>query len=106
MSTYIRFRVLYLTLSSGLTLFEAFFQNKKRAVPRDGYFLEGLNILIRTSGYALMVFKLFQRFFTILYNYPPQNSLLCDWSMFSSSGFPLVAQVASGLILQNHKRLP
>ncbi len=34
MSTFIRFRGLYLTVSSGLTLFEALFQNKN-ALPRD-----------------------------------------------------------------------
>jgi hypothetical protein len=32
-------------------------------------FVEGINILIGTSGYALMVFKVFQKLITVLYNH-------------------------------------
>ncbi len=63
--------------------------------------------------YALMVFKVFQKLFTTLYiinflfaslklltetySNPPQISLLCDWSMFSSADLSL----AAGKILKN-----
>jgi hypothetical protein len=46
------------------------------------------------------------------YGNPPQNSLLCDWSKFSSAHLLLAAgkinlsQKVSGMILQNHRRLP
>ncbi len=69
-------------------------------------FFEGLND--QYSVYPLMVFKVFQKLFTSLYNYyflfaslkllpnfenaygnPPQNFLLCDWSMFSSADLSL-----------------
>jgi hypothetical protein len=47
--------------------------------------------------------------------HPPQNSLLCDWSMFSSADSHWLqgkcarislSQMASCMILQNHRRLP
>jgi len=81
------------------------------------------------SVYALIVFKVFQKRFTTLYNYkflicffeitfflkmltetPLRIHLRCDWCR------PLIgrsenvrigmSQVASGMILQNHRRLP
>ena len=54
--------------------------------------------------------------FTNEYWYPTQNSRLCDWPMFSSAVLSLAAgkkcarfnlsQAASGIVLQNHRRLP
>jgi hypothetical protein len=47
--------------------------------------------------------------------YPPQNSLLCDWLMFSSADSHwlqgkctriILSLAASDMILQNHRRLP
>ncbi len=86
------------------------------------------------SVYALLVFKIFQSFllpytinnflfsslklltnFENAYWNPPQNSLLCDWSMFSSADLSLAAGkmhknllITGGfsMILQNHRRLP
>jgi hypothetical protein len=54
------------------------------------------------------------KFWKCLLN-PPQYSLLCDWSMFSSTDLSLaevkcarnnLSQAASGMISQNHRRLP
>jgi hypothetical protein len=58
--------------------------------------------------------KLLTNFENACWN-PPQYSLLCDWSMFSSTDLSLaevkcarnnLSQAASGMILQNHRRLP
>jgi hypothetical protein len=74
-------------------------------------FFEGLNILISTfCVYARMVFKAFQKLFITLYYYylficffeilanfenpyrnPPQNFVLCDWSMFCNADLSLAA---------------
>jgi hypothetical protein len=97
-----------------LLLFSPFYLVKGQCHEID-IFVEGLNIL---SDYALMVFKVFQRLFTthtiinfsfasfkLLTNfemaYPPQNSLFCDWSMFSSACCRENAQE-----LTWHRRLP
>ncbi len=58
--------------------------------------------------------KLLTNFENVYWN-PPQNFLLCDWSMFSSADLLLVSgkctginlsRAASGMIVQNHRLLP
>ncbi len=60
--------------------------------------------------------KLLTNFENAYWN-PPQDSLLCDWSMFSSAELSVyrmqgkcarinLSQAASGMTLQHHKRLP
>ncbi len=98
-------------------------------------FVEGLNILISTfcvcaDGFQglskalhysiqlltfnFLLWKYFSEFENAYWN-PPQNSLLCDWSVFSSADLSMAAekmrriilsQAVSGMILQNHRLLP
>ncbi len=65
--------------------------------------------------YALKVSKVFQTLFTTLYNYssvlkPSPEFLFCEWLMFFSAGLSCarinLLQAASGMVLQNHRRLP
>ncbi len=78
---------------------------------RDGYFFEGLNILIRIFCVCADGFQGLPKAFHYPYNFlvvyftnlenaywnPPQNYLLCDWSMFSSADLSL----AAGKIFKN-----
>ncbi len=98
----------------------------KGTVSRDGYFFEGLDILISTfcacaDGFQGLLKASFALLYTIinflfaylksLINFEnaywnlTQNSFLCDWSMTSSADLNF-SQAASDMILQNHKRLP
>jgi hypothetical protein len=77
----------------------------------DGYFFEGLNILIRIFCVCADGFQGLPKAFHYPYNFlvvyftnlenaysnPPQNYLLCDWSMFSSADLSL----AAGKIFKN-----
>ncbi len=62
-----RYRYLFFTVFVGSSFL------KGQCHERDGYYFEGLNIVISTgtvlSVYALVVFKVFQKLFTTLYNY-------------------------------------
>jgi hypothetical protein len=67
-----------------------------------------------TIIYFLFAFVKLLINFENAYGNPPQNSLLCNWSMFSSADPWLqgkcarinFSQAASGMILQNHKLFP
>ncbi len=99
---------------------------------RDGYFSESLNISISTfctfcacaDGFQ-GILKAFHTFYLLLWNYlliwkmlywnHSQNSLFCDWSMFSSADISLAAGkshkywlVTGGfsVILKSHRQLP
>ncbi len=66
---------------------------------------------IHNINFFFSSLKLLTNFENAYWN-PPKNSLFCDWSIFCSAGLSLVAgkiinlsYAASGMILQNHRRL-
>jgi len=86
-----------------------FVDRVKGTVSRDGDIFQLLTFLSVLSLYALVVFKVFQKLLTTIFNYlhlfaslklltsfenahrnPPQNFLLCGWPMFSSADLSLV----------------
>ncbi len=83
---------------------------------RDGYLLESFNILISAvlSVYALMIFKAFQKLFTVV-RYPLSNNILsfCFFEISYDTYFenaygnpPQTPPPAVGIILQDYRRLP
>jgi hypothetical protein len=107
--------------------------NSTRNIKKHSKYTKFRGYEISYTPYALMVCKVFQKLslsyiiinflfaslilltnFENAYWNPPQNSLLCDWSMFSSADLSLAAgkmrenlmsPAAFGIILQNHRRL-
>jgi hypothetical protein len=98
-------------------------------MPRDGYFLESLNILISTDTTTFCVcangfqglskafhypkqLLTFFCFFELLTNFenaylsPPPNYFLCDWSLFSSADLSLDGCRENLQESTCHRRLP
>ncbi len=101
------FRIFYCTCRS----------TASESVSRDGYFFEGLNILVSTFFVCVDCFQGFICFFEITYKFwkcllkPSSWEFPSLWLVDVLECWPLIGRInllpaVSGVIFQNHRRLP